>query len=163
MFWRKKSKEEFVPWYRKRGYKDNLTEEEKRELDSFRWLAQQPEGKHPSAEYSELPEEVQSYISKLQIELHDERGTLLMGRVLFSCIIGVYLVASYFGWRPYNNEGSLWSLCFGIFLIVIPWVYYFREERKLRNDLLNSTEKIRAEWELDYIVSKKLKSNDDKS
>jgi hypothetical protein len=36
MFWRKKEKKKPIPWYRKRGYKGNLTEEEKQELDSLR-------------------------------------------------------------------------------------------------------------------------------
>jgi hypothetical protein len=53
-----------VPWYRRRDYKGNLTEDEKRELDHFRWLAQQPGGKHPADH--DLPEEVDLYISKLR-------------------------------------------------------------------------------------------------
>ena len=35
MFGRKKKAQQSIPWYRKRGYKGNLTEEEKMELDSF--------------------------------------------------------------------------------------------------------------------------------
>src|SRR4051794_24465203 len=98
MFWRKKKQEDQIPWYRQPGYKGNLTEDEKRELDSLRWLAQQPGGKHPAAEYSDLPEEVQSYISKLEFELRDERGTVLIGQVLVACGIGVFIITSHFGW-----------------------------------------------------------------
>jgi exonuclease I len=36
MFGRKKKRKELLPWYRARNYKENLTENEKRELDSFR-------------------------------------------------------------------------------------------------------------------------------
>ena len=159
MFWRKKQEDQ-VPWYRQRGYKGNLTEEEKRELDSLRWLAQQPGGKHPAAEYSDLPEGVQSYISKLEIKLHDERGAVLMGRVLFACVMGVLLVAGYFGWKPVNHEGSNFALLFGVALIVLPWFLFFREEKKLRNEFRagQCSERIRTEWELDYIVSKKTKA-----
>ena len=113
MFWRKKKNpEDQMPWYRRRGYKGDLTEDEKRELDSLRWLAQQPGGKHPAAEYSDLllPDEVRTYISKLEIELHDERGTLLMGRVLVATGLGAFLLASYFGWiGPMNHESSTLS------------------------------------------------------
>src|SRR3954451_19161342 len=72
MFRRKEEARQFIPWYRERSYKGNLTEEEKRELDSYRWMAQQPGGKHPAAEYGDLAAEVQSYISKLEIELYDK-------------------------------------------------------------------------------------------
>ena len=99
MFWRKKNQEDQVFWYRRRDYKGNLTEDEKRELDHFRWLAQQPGGKHPADH--DLPEEVIDYISKLKIELHDARGTLLMGRTLFLTVTGVFLLwCVFFGWRP---------------------------------------------------------------
>jgi len=160
MLWRKTKMDDQIPWYRQRAYRGNLTEDEKRELDSFRWLAQQPGGKHPAAEYSDLPEEVQSYISKLEIELHDERGTLLMVRVLVASGIGILIIANYFGWRIPINNGSMWSLLGGLFLIVFGWVYYFRDEKRLRNQFRGggATERIRTEWELEYIVSKTIKS-----
>ena len=163
MFWRNKRQEEQIPWYRQRGYKGNLTEDEKRELDSLRWLAQQPGGKHPAAEYSDLPEEVQSYISKLEIELHDERGTVLMGRVLVTSGIGVFILADYFGWiAPITRDSTLLFLI-GLFLIVFPWFVYVHEEKKLRNEFRpgGASERIRAEWELDYVVSKKMKRERD--
>ena len=160
MFWRKKKQEDETPWYRRRGYKGNLTENEKRELDSLRWLSQQPEGKHPATEYSDLPEEVQSYISKLEVELHDERGAILIGRVLLAFGIGIFIVASHFGWSIRIARDSTISLLSGLFLIVVPWIFYFREEKKLRNEFRagGASERIRTEWELDYVVSRKIES-----
>ena len=78
----------------------------KERTHSLRWLAQQPGGKHPAADYDDLPDEVRSYIIKLEIELHDERGTLLMGRVLVATGLGAFLLASYFGWisTPINRR-----------------------------------------------------------
>ena len=159
MFWRKKQQEEQTPWYRRRRYTGNLTEDEKRELDALRWSAQQPGGKHPAAEYSDLPEEVQSYISKLEIELHDERGTVLMGRVLVASGIGAFIVASYFGRSVPSNHGSTLSLLGGLVFVVFAWFYYFWEEKKLRNEFWagGASERIRSEWELEYVVSKKMK------
>jgi hypothetical protein len=68
---------EWLPWYRRKGYKGNLTEEEKRILDSFRM--KEP---HPAARYWQLPEEVQSYISRLQIELYDKKQDGAAGKAL---------------------------------------------------------------------------------
>jgi hypothetical protein len=56
-----------LPWYRARDYKGDVTEEEKRELDSFRHRESEG-GEHPSASYGDLPKEVQLYISKIEIE-----------------------------------------------------------------------------------------------
>jgi hypothetical protein len=59
MFRRQKVTER-LPWYRERGYKGNLTENDKRKLDSFR--LQDP---HPAATHDNLPDEVFAYISSL--------------------------------------------------------------------------------------------------
>jgi len=156
MFWRKKNREDQVPWYRRRDYKGNLREDEKRELDHFRWLAQQPGGKHPS-DY-DLPKEVTDYISKLEFELHDARGTLLMGQVLFASGLGVLILASFFGWNwfPVNHDGSALALLLGVLFIVVPWIFYFREQKKL-GDRLFDFDGGRTEWEQHYVVSKRRK------
>ena len=160
MFWRKKNPEDQVPWYRRRDYKGNLTEDEKREFDHFRWLAQQPGGRHPADH--DLPEEVDLYISKLKIELHDERGTLLMGRVLLASGFGVLMLASFFGWSPFkvNNEGSMLMLLFGVVFIVAPWFYYVREAKKL-GDQLFDYDGIRMEWELKHLFKTRRPEHED--
>ena len=145
MFWRKKNQEDQIPWYRRRDYKGDLTEDEKRELDHFRWLAQQPGGKHPADH--DLPEEVIDYISKLKVELHDARETLLMGRVLIPGGFGVFILwLGFFGEKPVSLTGFL----FGVSLIVGSSLYYFREHKKLK-DQLKDYDGIRKEWELNYI------------
>ena len=79
MLWRKKkNREDRMPWYRRRDYKGNLTEKRKERIDHFRWLAQQPGGKHPAD--SDLPEEVVLYISKLQVDFTTRAGRFSWGR-----------------------------------------------------------------------------------
>ena len=152
--------EDQAPWYRRRDYKGNLTEEEKRELDHFRLLAQQPGGSHP-ADHN-LPEEVNLYISKLKIELHDERGTVLMGRVLLLNGIGVLMLASFFGWSLFkvDHEGSALTFLGGVLFIVVPWFYYSREQKKLGDQLFDYDGRT-FEWELNYIAKRRKPEHDD--
>jgi hypothetical protein len=88
-----KRKAEWVPWYRAHDYEGNLTEAEKRQLDSFRV---QP--KHPAAQYDELPEEVQSYINRIECELYDKKQSSLVGQAtVLSAIGGALLFLNYKG------------------------------------------------------------------
>jgi len=50
MLGRKKKPTERLPWYRARNYKGDLTENEKRQLDSFRMRRE-----HPAASYDTWP------------------------------------------------------------------------------------------------------------
>jgi hypothetical protein len=161
MFKRKQKKKETLPWYRQRSYKGNLTEEEKRELDSFRWLAAQPGGKHPAAEYSDLPNEVQMYISKLEIELYDEIQQALVGRVFLISGIGAFYLANYFGWISVKWDLPELALL-STFLMIAPWLYYVWKWRKNADQFSErGTEGIRTEWELEHVVSKKMKPLED--
>ena len=54
-----------MPLYRRKEYKGNLTGDEKRYLDSFRL-----EEKHPATAVEDLPEEVQSYLSELELAVY---------------------------------------------------------------------------------------------
>src|SRR4051812_48997209 len=94
--WKNKRKAEWLPWYRARNYKGDLTEAEKRELDALRM---QP--KHPAVEANNLPEEVQSYLNKKELELYDKKQDSAAGRALILSAIGAALL--------YLNYGS----CFG--------------------------------------------------
>jgi len=59
MVWRtEKKKAASLPWYRSTKYKGNLTEDEKRELDSFRYREKKHNEKHPAASCDDLPNEV---------------------------------------------------------------------------------------------------------
>jgi hypothetical protein len=75
MFGRKKKPAECLPWYRARDYKGDLTENEKRQLDSFRMRRE-----HPAARYDTLPREVKLYLGELTLEVYDRRQErLVMG------------------------------------------------------------------------------------
>jgi len=63
---KRKGKPEWLPWYRSRNYKGDMTETEKRQLDAFR---AQP--KHPATRTEDLPEEVRDYINGIELELYD--------------------------------------------------------------------------------------------
>jgi len=90
MFGRKNEKQESLPWYREPNYKGDLTEDEKRELDSLRYRADRQGVKHPAATYDDLPDEVQSYISRLQIELYDNIQANSFGRSFGERTRGVF-------------------------------------------------------------------------
>jgi len=152
-----RSKKEKLPWYRKPGYKGNLTEEEKRELDSLRWRAEQPGGRHPATEFADLPEEVQSYISKIEIEHYDAIQEQLVGRVFLLSGTGAIYLVSYFGWLniKWNQpELAFLSGC----LVIVPWIYYIWKWRKNAGQfLVDGNEGIRTEWERAHIASKKMR------
>jgi hypothetical protein len=54
-----------------------MSEAEKRTLDSFRM-----KDKHPAATKDHLPEEVKSYINRLEFELYDLKQDKLVGQTL---------------------------------------------------------------------------------
>jgi hypothetical protein len=66
------------------------------------------------------------------------------------------MLAGSFGWSPFkvNHEGSPFALLAGLLFIVVPWLYFFREEKKLGDQLMDD-EGIMVEWELKYIASKR--------
>jgi hypothetical protein len=155
MFWRKRDKKEPLPWYRAPNYKGNLTEDEKRELDSFRHQAKGHGVMHPAATFGDLPEEVGSYISKLQIELYDKIQENLVSRCFLVSGVGAFLLFNYFGWiSPKYNSTEIFL--FGAMLLSAPWFYYPIKWRKNADQHLGDTDEIiRTEWELNYIVNKK--------
>jgi hypothetical protein len=158
MLGRKTKTKQSIPWYRKRGYKGNLTEEEKRELDSYRWLAQREGGKHPAADYSDLPEEVQMYISKLEIELYDKiQSEPVLGALLLNAIFGFYLL-NYFGWIAPKYDSN-WLALLSIAMLIVPWIYYAFKFRRNADEFWerSGSEGIMSEWELEHVISKKTK------
>jgi hypothetical protein len=122
MLWRKRKGKVSLPWYRGPTYKGNLTEDEKRELDSFRHRAMGHGAKHPAATYTDLPEEVGSYITKLQMELYDKIQEDLVSRCLLLSGVGAFLLLNYFDWiSPKYNSTELFL--FGTVLLLASWVY----------------------------------------
>ena len=114
MFGRKKKPVERVPWYREKKYKGNMTEKEKRQLDSFRM-----QERHPADH--DLPEEVERYISNLEMEVYDNKQQALALCVLLSTgIAGYFLVRYLLGYE----EASPLNYSVVIAFIVFPWIYY---------------------------------------
>jgi hypothetical protein len=151
MFGRKKKPTELLPWYRAPGYKGNLTEDQKRRLDSFRMRE-----KHPADTYDSLPEEVKNYINKLEMEVYDNKQQSLAARCLLVSGVSAFFLARYIlgydegSWLEYG-----WALG-----VILPWIYHHRQWRKNADEYLPSgdpgyptREALRTEWELEYIVN----------
>ena len=153
MIGRKKKRKEPLPWYRVRNYKGNLTEAEKRELDSLRHRESEGGERH-SASYDDLPEEVQSYISKIEIERYDLIQETLVGRCFLLSGIGLVFLLNYFGWISSKYDSTEVFLA-GVFLLLAPLIYYPIKWRK-NADQFSEHDGIRTEWELNYIVNKKM-------
>jgi len=149
----RKGKPEWLPWYRARNYKGNMTEAEKRQLDAFR---AQP--KHPAMRMEDLPDEVKNYISKIELELYDSKQDHAVGQALFVSLIGAALLALHYTDRL---TATPWSYIFDVLLLVSPWFFYRYQWRKNAEEFIPSRkdfpnpidEAIRTEWELEYIVS----------
>lgn len=155
MSWWKKKPKEPLPWYRAPNYDGNLTEGEKRELDSFRYREKNQGVKHPAADCGDLPNEVTMYISKLEIERYDEIQERLVGRCFLVSAVGAFVLANHFSWISLNYN-SPEVLLFAAAFLVVPWFYYPIKWRKNADRYLgDANEEIRKEWELEYIVNKK--------
>lgn len=147
--------EEWLPWYRQKGYKGDLTEDEKTHLDSFALMP-----KHPSASENSLPKEVRDYIAELEFQLHDTKRDALYLRALASMGVGAYLV--YEAAMGDAWTGSPMAYFIGFALIAYTPFYLRKETRKVFNELLIKTEKggplttsdvgIRRNWEMTEIV-----------
>ena len=61
---------DWKPWYRQKSYNGDLTEDQKRYLDSFR--NGEP---HPAVSLFELQQEVQDRIYELEFQLEDHKET----------------------------------------------------------------------------------------
>jgi hypothetical protein len=155
MFRRKKKSTERLPWYRARDYKGDLTENEKRQLDSFRMRKE-----HPAASYDSLLKEVRMYMSKLELEIYNKTQESLVGGCFVVSGIGAFLLARYFfGYA----EGSLLEYTGSVSLLVVPWIYYPIRWRRNADEFLppgdfrsRTAEALRMEWELRYIADKRL-------
>ena len=152
MFLRKKKSTERLPWYR--AHKGDLTESEKRQLDSFRMRKD-----HPAASYDNLPKEVRMYMSKLELQLYDKTQEGLARGCFVVSGIGAFLFARYFfGYA----ESSLLEYTGSISLLVVPWIYYSIRWKRNADEFLppgdfgsRTAEALRMEWELKYIADKR--------
>jgi hypothetical protein len=161
--WKRKRKTEFLPWYRSRGYKGNLSEAQKRELDSFR--AQET---HPASRYERLPVEVQNYIGRLELEIYDGKQEKIAAAALVVSMFGALtLYQMYFGFpEPTNWRYVVSALC-----LVVPWIVYKYYWKKNAEAFLPdepyaafpTDEGLRLEWEIEYLSMRRQEVEDDRS
>ena len=136
-----------LPWYRRPGYKGNLTEAQKRELDAFRTQA-----KHPSTRFEDLPEEVQGYIAGLELNVYDLRQEKAASLAIVCSLVGIALLYSHYFGKPLSLSVS-WAWTFGLLLMIAPWFVYRHEWKKNAKEFdLPVDERLRREWELDYLA-----------
>ena len=149
--WKRKRKTEFLPWYRAKGYKGNLTEAQKRELDSFR--AQES---HPASSYGKLPVEVQNYIGRLEMQIYDSKQEKLgIGALIVSMFSALTLYQMYFGFP----EATTWRYVVSGLGLVVPWIVYRYYWKKNAEAFLPdepyaafpTDEGLRFEWEIEYL------------
>ena len=150
---KRKRKAKWVPWYRARNYKGALTEAEKRQLDAFR-----ARPTHPATEGLDLPEAVQSYITRIEGELYDAKQDKLAGLALGVSIIGAVLLVLNFT-AGVVFVPTVWSYLGAAVMFVAPLIVYgylwkknADEFNPTDEDVPNlSYEGIIKEWELEYI------------
>lgn len=152
--WKRKQSNKDLPWYRQPDYKGNIKESHKRKLDAFR-----EQDSHPSTRFDDIPEDVQSYISGLEIQLQDyKHQQAFNGAVVFSVAGVCILYLLYFG---FNNSSDIWRYFLAATLVFIPWFVYGSKSKKISHEffsssdasLSNTEEKIRKEWELNHLSS----------
>jgi hypothetical protein len=148
------------PWYRQKGYKGNLTEDQKRYLDSFR--NGEP---HPATSFEELPEEVQSRLIELESQLKEQQDTasLLTMIGLFS-LSGYAFYSGYTDYDGYNGLTSVASYCFGLLCVFMLYKSYKAySSRHEHHNWYGDTEKgepfsstdeaLQRHWELNAITA----------
>lgn len=148
--WKKKPTEQ-LPWYRDPGYKGKMAEADKRKLDAIRM---QPN--HPAVTREDLPEAANSYISDLEMEVHDLHGQMSFSRTIVTSGLGAFLLyASIYGLKPMDDVFTRLGL---IAMIIVPWFFFRRDSKKNEQRLLpeerswfSTDEQLKYHWELDYI------------
>lgn len=139
---------ERLPWYRARNYKGNFTEAEKRQLDAFR---AQP--KHPATRTEDLPEEVQDYINRIELELYDHKQQDAVGQAFFYSLIGAALLALHYT-GCLKATPTPWIYAFDVLILVSPWFFYGYRWKKNAEEFHDPTDEvIRKEWEIIYVIA----------
>ena len=151
---------EWMPWYRRPDYDGKLTEEDKRFLDAF-------QGNHPAARSEELPEEVQSYISRIELENFDFKKDTEFYRAIFFTVSSLLIT-----FLAYDKD----SIVFSIFLIMgfsaitaAAWLSCRKRHKKIDDDFFPSElgapgrtdRELRFEWEMGRIVERKRGGTDE--
>ena len=139
------------PWYRRSDYRGAMNEENKAKLDAIR--QKEP---HPATKLEELPDDVQSYINRIENELYDSRQDRALANLLFCiglAILTIYLIDE-------NQRFGVWgSYLLAVILICFGWMAYRKASKENWIDFMKMEEDgsnfsdlgIQEEWELNYI------------
>ena len=153
MWKRRKKKAEGLPWCRQPSYLGKMSEAQKRILNSLRMKPT-----HPAATTNDLPEEVVSYINRIECDVYNLRQETLAIRTIVVSLVGAaWINICYFGPPPETG----WTYIIGAGLLVTPWFVCAYEWNKAVQQhassdhepgCLNTTDEgILQEWELNYI------------
>ena len=151
MFSRRKQKSERVPWYRESGYTGNFSEEEKQQLDAFRERSE-----HPAARYENLPDEVQQYIARLEVEAYDLKQRQAVVKPVLLGLIGVAPLYFHYFDGPLVPLGLKWALA--LILLIVAWLAYRSEWKKNADRFAaGANGAILMEWEVGYVTDSRAK------
>lgn len=149
MAWFRKRKDDDVVWYRHQNYKGGLSEEEKRELDSIRWPAEP--GPHPAAKFQDLPEEVQEYISHLEIEVEGSKSFLPIIAIIAGISLTIYCALSALDFVQYSDMfPSIIKLSLISFALIGIGILEYRKVQKIWGKK-DRDEEFMINWEIDYL------------
>ena len=137
-----------------------MTEADKRELDAVHFQVN-----HPAARYDDLPEEVQRYISNLELQIYDLKWEKAFAKPIIASAIGALFIFSTY--KEIGHLGNFGYVC-GVLLLTVPWFIFRRESRKNAEEFMPDIEDehfasnpsnvgIRCEWELMYLSIRRRK------
>lgn len=137
-------------WYRAKTYKGKMTERQKRHLDAVRLQDQ-----HPATSFAMLPEDVQNYISRIELELFDAKKSEIFWSSAVVFVSGAFILYKEF---LGSAAASGLSIAMGVLLMIFSALYWSINSRKLSNAFLPDSdwagptnEGIRQEWEIEYL------------
>lgn len=110
---------------------------------------------HPAAEFGDLPEEAQSVIAAMEVQHLDlARERYFSSGALWLLIGAAALAFAHFGGvgRYVLIDPVGWDYVMGFFFVALGIVRFVQGQRF---DLPEVNERLREEWEIDYVVNRK--------
>lgn len=96
-------------------------EAEKRQRDAFRM-----QDRHPAASYHDLPEEVRSYIYRIEIENYDFKQERAVGGPMFASVLGAAILGVNYLGVDIQPIGLIWPYASGLLMLIAPWFLHSR-------------------------------------
>jgi hypothetical protein len=111
--------------------------------------------RHPAADYGDLPEEAQSYISQLRVQYLDlARERYFSSGAMWGLLGIVTLVFAHFDGigRYLLVEPSAWDYIIGLFFVALGTARFVQGQRF---DLPDVNECMREDWEIDFVTTQR--------